>query len=1006
MGIVRAAQKGTLPKGKTSPEVQRAASSMKKKDVKDFASTKHRGLPEKKVTKESFNEDYVKELEDGLVKLDYPSYGEVDDLMKRIASRNGIDTTLLHMQFKAKHLMVPDDWAKKKMFEPVVIPKTPVQESPTLIGALTYKKSEKPGKFEKAGRVVGGISGGIAGGSAGTAAGGPLGGIAGGLAGDVVGTRAGGDMGKKVDKALGTVTKPIKGAGKNIKSSLPKRSRTLTTEEGLRAWFGKSKSKDGKGGWVNVVTGGTCASDEPGEGTPKCVSSKKRASMTKAERLSAQRRKKAADPGQQSKKNAAKPTYVSTDKKKKVNEEKVSKDHPNHPDRHEDHPDMSYKDAAKIRVEKKTAKKQVESGNRSRFTDKYYPEKKKDLKYPVGNKIVKTGKLTKEQFAAILEDAKMHRQTDINLDRLHDKFSKMDQSVPSNKFMLKRIQKEKKRRQEKAKKENLNPTTQINDSFEIDPKKHKDAQKKQKMRNLAIGNENPNEKKVAEKKAGGPKMMGEGKERSPEYSRGNKGGAIARAMRSKGLDGSGGNQPKKVESKPKYKQDKVKLENDKKKSNIDKFTNDPIDVVHEAKNPAQQAAIAISKKNRLQDIMLSRKKKLKETVEMSRKKWKKTHKDFRNDDEKNPRVTRYVDGKGTVSSPVKFTEGSIDPTRSKPKEEPKDPANMAKKKGTVKKGEPDYRNLAADYTPDTSMTEAAAWTRKAGKNKSGGLNEKGRKSYERENPGSDLKAPSKKKGNKRRASFCARMKGMKKKLTSAKTARDPDSRINKSLRAWNCGYEPETGELISEKLGGMVAAVKRKKAVLKQPMKAMDAGARGRRLLQRKEHQKYVSDIIPDHLKDEYTPVIETKEVPKGVKKIAKELDAAVKMHSSQASRLRKAGISEGKKPMVKVKLKDPSKIKVKVTDIGAGGKEYVRKNEIDEEKKKCGEGEYYCNDMKKCRPIPKGYRVGYGGMLKPENESEETKGKNGNGSNGGNGNGNGNGGSHGGNGGSNGGDA
>ena len=82
--------------------------------------------------------------------------------------------------------------------------------------------------------------------------------------------------------------------------------------------------------------------------------------------------------------------------------------------------------------------------------------------------------------------------------------------------------------------------------------------------------------------------------------------------------------------------------------------------------------------------------------------------------------------------------------------------------------------------------EGAAWTRKAGQNKEGGLNEKGRKSYERENPGSDLKAPSKKKGNKRRASFCARMKGMKKKLTSKKTARDPDSRINKSLRAWNC----------------------------------------------------------------------------------------------------------------------------------------------------------------------------------------------------------------------------
>ena len=85
-----------------------------------------------------------------------------------------------------------------------------------------------------------------------------------------------------------------------------------------------------------------------------------------------------------------------------------------------------------------------------------------------------------------------------------------------------------------------------------------------------------------------------------------------------------------------------------------------------------------------------------------------------------------------------------------------------------------------------SVKEGAAWTKKSGKNKEGGLNEKGRKSYERDNPGSDLKAPSKKKGNKRRASFCARMKGMKKKLTSAKTARDPDSRINKSLRAWNC----------------------------------------------------------------------------------------------------------------------------------------------------------------------------------------------------------------------------
>jgi hypothetical protein len=106
-----------------------------------------------------------------------------------------------------------------------------------------------------------------------------------------------------------------------------------------------------------------------------------------------------------------------------------------------------------------------------------------------------------------------------------------------------------------------------------------------------------------------------------------------------------------------------------------------------------------------------------------------------------------------------------------------------KKQGTKMKGGKVVNNCVKEQD---EVSEGAAWTKKSGKNKEGGLNEKGRKSYEAENPGSDLKAPSKKKGNKRRASFCARMKGMKKKLTSAKTARDPDSRINKSLRAWNC----------------------------------------------------------------------------------------------------------------------------------------------------------------------------------------------------------------------------
>lgn len=88
-----------------------------------------------------------------------------------------------------------------------------------------------------------------------------------------------------------------------------------------------------------------------------------------------------------------------------------------------------------------------------------------------------------------------------------------------------------------------------------------------------------------------------------------------------------------------------------------------------------------------------------------------------------------------------------------------------------------------------------AWQRKEGKNPEGGLNAKGVASYRRANPGSKLQTavttkPSKldpdSKSAKRRKSFCARMSGMKKKLTSSKTANDPNSRINKSLRKWNC----------------------------------------------------------------------------------------------------------------------------------------------------------------------------------------------------------------------------
>ena len=86
------------------------------------------------------------------------------------------------------------------------------------------------------------------------------------------------------------------------------------------------------------------------------------------------------------------------------------------------------------------------------------------------------------------------------------------------------------------------------------------------------------------------------------------------------------------------------------------------------------------------------------------------------------------------------------------------------------------------------MAKSPAWTRKEGKNPAGGLNAKGRASAKAQ--GMNLKPPAPnpktEKDAARRKSFCARMSGMKKKLTSEKTRNDPNSRINKSLRAWDC----------------------------------------------------------------------------------------------------------------------------------------------------------------------------------------------------------------------------
>lgn len=80
-----------------------------------------------------------------------------------------------------------------------------------------------------------------------------------------------------------------------------------------------------------------------------------------------------------------------------------------------------------------------------------------------------------------------------------------------------------------------------------------------------------------------------------------------------------------------------------------------------------------------------------------------------------------------------------------------------------------------------------AWQRKEGKNPAGGLNEKGRRSYERENPGSDLKPPVKSGNNPRRASFLARMGNM----PGPEYKDGKPTRLLKSLQAWGASSKAD-----------------------------------------------------------------------------------------------------------------------------------------------------------------------------------------------------------------------
>jgi hypothetical protein len=495
-------------------------------------------------------------------------------------------------------------------------------------------------------------------------------------------------------------------------------------EEGLRDWFGKSKSKDGKPGWVQS-DGSPCA-NEPGETkTPKCFSRAKLASMSKSEIDSAVRRKRKEDSGQPDKLNAAKPTYVSTDSPtKKMKEEFFKENH-----------------------------KAIASG-KEKDEEGYMASTEMDIIDSAVKKLRKIIKKGDSQLPAWVQ-SKITKAADY-IDTAADYLDSNEMSEEADK---------------KGKGSGTKDAcyTKVKSRYDVWPSAYASGAlvKCRKVGAANWGNKSEEveislvEKILGEEKCGkGMYWCNTNKECKPlpkgfdvpgqkikptEVGIGKPvEGSCSKTKKGKDCPVHGMDEcPMSVDEAcwTGYKKKGMKTMFGKKYPNCVKVEN--VEIEESVRIPAKTGNII--------SVMFN---------------WR---------------------GK-TYGTKIFFPQISI-PTRKDVEYE-------------IQKIYPDCRILTfkvSEFVPgqpliyvnksvneEIEIEEGAAWTKKSGKNSEGGLNEKGRKSYEADNPGSDLKPPSKEVGNPRRKSFCARMKGMKAKLTSPKTARDPDSRINKSLRAWNC----------------------------------------------------------------------------------------------------------------------------------------------------------------------------------------------------------------------------
>ena len=509
------------------------------------------------------------------------------------------------------------------------------------------------------------------------------------------------------------------------------------SEESLRDWFGKSRSKGGKPGWVQVVSGKPCARQPGQKSTPKCVSSAKRASMSKSERLSAQRRKRAADPGQPQKTGAAKPTYVSTDKpKKKMKESTEFVTLPLNIEIPNNIRDFNLGLMFRESLETNSGMLFIFDNVQKQSFHMTETKIPLDIAFIREDGIIESIKeLEPFDESAVYSEGEVLCALEVNRGWFADNNVEVGDEIDIEEGKKDACYHKVKSRYSvwpsayasgalvkcrkvgaanwgnKTKKEEFE---NWRDSFTATDYETIDLVKPEPLKaTKGLGSDMLDEagKKCWKgyKKAGTQKLFGK------TYNRCVKAG-------------------------DEITHDGEQIDEKKGCAHTHEGEECPVHGKKSCPDMVEEAVRMPAKTGNLVNVIFR----------------------FRS---------------STIMLKMFFSQVSL-PTRSDVQDQ-------------INKVYPGAKLLTfnvSEYEPGQPVlhAEGAAWTKKSGKSPSGGLNEKGRKSYERENPGSDLKAPSKKVGNPRRASFCARMKGMKKKLTSSKTANDPNSRINKSLRAWNC----------------------------------------------------------------------------------------------------------------------------------------------------------------------------------------------------------------------------